>query len=171
MPVAAWTGIRDASVAGAPAEQMSFGWNARAAAASSEDCLYLNVWTPSAPSSVRYPVMVWIHGGGNTGGAGGADPLYDSPSLVSHGVILVVVEYRLGIFGFFAHPELARESPHHASGNYALLDQIAALQSSGAIRAASPFLANRRAPSMSCPSWHRHSPAVCSKGPSGKAAV
>lgn len=128
MPVAAWTGIRDASAPGAPAEQMSFGWNARTAAASSEDCLYLNVWTPGAPSSVRYPVMVWIHGGGNTGGAGGADPLYDSPSLVARGVVLVVIEYRLGIFGFFAHPELARESPHQASGNYAILDQIAALQ-------------------------------------------
>jgi para-nitrobenzyl esterase len=128
MPVVAWTGIRDAGTPGAPAEQASFGWNDKAAAASSEDCLYLNVLTPGGPAAARHPVMVWVHGGGNTGGAGGADPLYDSPSLIAHGVVLVVIEYRLGIFGFFAHPELARESPHHASGNYALLDQIAALQ-------------------------------------------
>jgi para-nitrobenzyl esterase len=127
MPVVAWTGIREAVLPGAPAEQGAFGWNDEAAAASSEDCLYLNVWAPSAPSSARNPVMVWVHGGGNAGGAGGADPLYDGPSLIARGVVLVVIEYRLGIFGFFAHPELAAESPHHASGNYAILDQIAAL--------------------------------------------
>jgi para-nitrobenzyl esterase len=72
--------------------------------------------------------MVWIHGGANIAGAGGADPLYDGGSLISHDVVLVVIEYRLGIFGFFAHPALTKESPHHASGNYALLDQIAALR-------------------------------------------
>jgi len=72
--------------------------------------------------------MVWIHGGANLAGAGGFDPLYDGTALTGHGVVLVVIEYRLGIFGFLAHPELARESPHHASGNYAILDQIAALR-------------------------------------------
>ena len=70
--------------------------------------------------------MVWIHGGANVAGAGGFDPLYDGRALISHDVVLVVVEYRLGILGFFAHPELTRESTHHASGNYATLDQIAA---------------------------------------------
>ncbi len=129
MPVIAWSGIREADMPGAPAAQAPAGWNNKEAALSKEDCLYLDVWTPVlAPSPARLPVMVWIHGGGNTGGAGGSDPLYDGKALISHGVILVVVEYRLGIFGFFAHPELTRESPHRASGNYGLLDQLAALQ-------------------------------------------
>ncbi len=72
--------------------------------------------------------MVWVHGGANTGGAGGFDPLYHGTALVSHDVVLVLLQYRLGVFGFLAHPELTRESPHHSSGNYAILDQIAALQ-------------------------------------------
>jgi para-nitrobenzyl esterase len=127
MPVVPWQGVRDADQPGAPAEQPSQGWNEKAAAASSEDCLYLDVWTPKAAPD-RLPVMVWIHGGANVAGAGGFDPLYDGRALISHGVILVVVEYRLGVFGFLAHPALSRESPHHASGNYGILDQVAALQ-------------------------------------------
>lgn len=122
LPVLAWTGIRDAGVSGPPAEQVSLGWNDKTAAASSEDCLYLDVWTPSHAPSDRSPVMVWVHGGGNLGGSGGADPLLDGTSLIGHGVILVVIEYRLGIFGFLAHPELTLESPNHASGNYGILD-------------------------------------------------
>jgi para-nitrobenzyl esterase len=127
MPVARWTGVLDAGHSGPPAAQPAQGWNDAAAAASSEDCLYLDVWTPQA-SPGRLPVMVWVHGGANVAGAGGFDPLYDGRALISHGVILVVVEYRLGVFGFFSHPELTRESPHHASGNYGILDQVAALQ-------------------------------------------
>ena len=127
-PVAAWTGVREAFHPGAPSAQVSAGWNAAAAAASSEDCLYLDVWTPALHTAKAKPVMVWLHGGANVAGAGGADPLYDGTSLISHGVVLVVIEYRLGIFGFFAHTALTKESPHHASGNYALLDQIAALR-------------------------------------------
>ncbi len=127
MPVIPWDGIRDASESGPPAEQAPFGWNDTAASLSSEDCLYLDVWAPgNAPG--RLPVMVWLHGGGNVAGAGGSDPLYDGTSLTRSGVILVVVEYRVGIFGFFAHPALTAESPHHASGNYGILDQVAALQ-------------------------------------------
>ena len=94
--------------------------------ASREDCLYLDVWTPEWPARAKRPVMVWLHGGGNSGGAGGSDPLYDGTRLVARGVVLVIVDYRLGVFGFFAHPELTRESAHHASGNYGLLDQLAA---------------------------------------------
>jgi para-nitrobenzyl esterase len=128
MPVVAWSGVRDAAESGPPAAQASFGWNDQFAAAGREDCLYLDVWTPACQSPTRLPVMVWIHGGANVAGTGGSDPLYDGTALIRHGVVLVIVEYRVGIFGFFAHPELTRESPHHASGNYGIMDQIAALQ-------------------------------------------
>lgn len=94
---------------------------------SNEDCLYLNVWTPEWPAKPRTPVMVWIHGGGNFAGAASI-PTYDGESLARHGVVLVSTNYRLGVFGFFAHPELTQESPHHVSGNYGLLDQILALR-------------------------------------------
>jgi para-nitrobenzyl esterase len=128
MAVVPWTGMREADHSGPPAEQPASGWNDKAAAAGSEDCLYLDLWTPNLRSDGHMPVMVWIHGGGNVAGAGGFDPLYDGRALIRHGVILVVVEYRLGIFGFFSHPELTQESPHRASGNYGILDQIAALR-------------------------------------------
>ena len=127
-PVRPWRGIREAGLSGPPAAQPSQGWNERFAKASREDCLYLDVWTPSGPSKTRKPVMVWVHGGANVAGAGGADSLYDGQPLISHDVVLVVIEYRLGIFGFFAHPELTKESPHRSSGNYGLLDQLAALR-------------------------------------------
>jgi para-nitrobenzyl esterase len=93
----------------------------------SEDCLYLNVWTPSASSSARLPVMVWIYGGGFSAGAA-SEPRQDGTNLAKNGVVVVTFNYRLGVFGFFAHPELAKESEHHAAGNYGLLDQVAALQ-------------------------------------------
>jgi para-nitrobenzyl esterase len=93
----------------------------------SEDCLYLNVWTAAHSPSEHRPVMVWIHGGSLTHGSGSV-PVYDGEALAKKGVVLVTINYRLGLFGFFAHPELTRESPHHASGNYGLLDQVAALQ-------------------------------------------
>jgi para-nitrobenzyl esterase len=93
----------------------------------SEDCLYLNIWTPQLQPGAHLPVMVWLHGGSNRVGSGG-EPGYDGTSLASRGVIVVTINYRLGIIGFFTHPELTAESPHHSSGNYGLLDQIAALQ-------------------------------------------
>jgi len=127
-PVTPWKGVRDAGESRPPCAQNSSGWNAKEAAASREDCLHLDVWMPQWPSKSPKPVMLWLHGGGNTGGAGASDPLYEGTSLISHGVVLVIADYRLGIFGFLAHPELTRESPHHSSGNYAFLDQIAALQ-------------------------------------------
>lgn len=127
-PVKPWTEVRDAVKPAAPCIQPSMGWNNRFAVAGKEDCLYLDVWTPEWPAKNHLPVMVWIHGGANIGGAGGFDPLYDGDTLIRHGVVLVIIQYRLGIFGFLAHPELTRESPHHSSGNYAILDQIAALQ-------------------------------------------
>ncbi len=93
----------------------------------SEDCLYLNVWTGAKAASERRAVMVWIHGGALTRGAGSNAP-YDGEEFAKKGVVLVTINYRLGLLGFLAHPELTRESEHHASGNYGILDQIAALQ-------------------------------------------
>ena len=93
----------------------------------SEDCLYLNIWKPQTPAGAKLPVMVWIYGGGVDNGSS-AVPLYAGDALARHGVIVVSFNYRLGVFGFLAHPELSRESPHHSSGDYGFLDQIAALQ-------------------------------------------
>src|SRR5262249_15999824 len=91
----------------------------------SEDCLCLNVWT-AAKAGEKRPVMVWIHGGALTRGSG-ATRSYDGTALAKKGVVLVTTNYRLGPLGYLAHPELTAESPHHASGNYGVLDQIAAL--------------------------------------------
>jgi len=93
----------------------------------SEDCLYLNVYAPASPMKSPLPVMVWLHGGSNRVGSG-SQPIYDGTSLAAHGVLVVTVNYRLGVFGFYSHPALTAESPHHSSGNYGLLDQLAALQ-------------------------------------------
>jgi para-nitrobenzyl esterase len=93
----------------------------------SEDCLYLNVWTAAGSSAERRPVMVWIFGGAYTEGAG-SSPHNDGEALAKKGVVAVTFNYRLGPFGFFSHPELTRESEHQGSGNYALMDAIAALR-------------------------------------------
>ena len=93
-----------------------------------EDCLYLNVWAPpSAKAGDKLPVVVWIYGGGNTIGSASV-PLYDGSNIAKHSAVFVSMNYRVGILGFMAHPELTAESPHHQSGNYAGLDQIAALK-------------------------------------------
>lgn len=91
----------------------------------SEDCLYLNVWSPKLTGAA--PVMVWIHGGSNTSGTG-SDAMYDGTELAKRGVVVVTINYRLGVFGFLVHPALMAESPQHAAGNYAILDQIEALK-------------------------------------------
>jgi len=93
----------------------------------SEDCLTLNVWTPDARPGAKLPVMVWIFGGGFLNG-GAAMPLYDGTDLAKHGVVLVTINYRLGLLGFFAHPAVLGEHKDEASGNFGLLDQIAALK-------------------------------------------
>ena len=94
----------------------------------SEDCLFLNVWRPaSATPGAKLPVMVWIHGGGFTGGSG-SSPNTSGAQFAKQGVLLVSVNYRLGRFGFFAFPALSRERPDETKGNYAYMDQIAALQ-------------------------------------------
>ena len=92
----------------------------------SEDCLYLNVWTPAKSGNEKLPVLVYIFGGGFPNGDG-SEPRYDGESMARKGMVAVTINYRLNVFGFFAHPELTKESPHHAAGNYGLLDQVAAL--------------------------------------------
>ena len=92
-----------------------------------EDCLYLNVWTGAKSANEKRPVLVWIYGGGFSSG-GSAVPIYDGEAMAKKGIVFVSINYRVGIFGFFAHPELTKESSTHSSGNYGLMDQIAALQ-------------------------------------------
>jgi para-nitrobenzyl esterase len=128
LPVKPWNGVRDATTFGAPCAQAILGdWNKHDSETSKEDCLFLNVMTPVWPPKAPLPVMVWFHGGANAGGTA-SSPLYKDGTLVQHGIVLVTVNYRLGVFGFFSLPELTKESPHHSSGNYALLDQILALR-------------------------------------------
>jgi len=132
MPVPAWPGIRDASDYGAPCAQGDRKWNTATAAISQEDCLYLNIWTPAAAQNDRLAVMVFLPGGANMGGSARGDtaiePSYEGAKLAARGVVVVTVNYRVGVFGFLAHPELTAESPHRGSGNYGLFDQRAALK-------------------------------------------
>jgi para-nitrobenzyl esterase len=93
----------------------------------SEDCLYLNIWTPAKAADERVPVLVWIYGGGFAGGSTSI-PVHNGEHLARKGVVLVSINYRVGPLGFLAHPELSAESPHHTSGNYGLLDMIAGLK-------------------------------------------
>jgi para-nitrobenzyl esterase len=93
----------------------------------SEDCLYLNVWTPSKKSDKLLPVLVYFYGGGFVAGDG-SESRYDGESMASKGIVALTVNYRLGVFGFLSHPELTKESPHRSSGNYAVMDQAAALK-------------------------------------------
>jgi para-nitrobenzyl esterase len=127
--VAPWTGVKAADTFGAECMQTPYAANspyARENGRLSEDCLYLNVWTAAASPEKR-PVMVWIHGGAWTRGSGSVDT-YNGAALAKKGVVVVTTNYRLGVFGFLAHPELTAESPEHASGNYAILDHVAALK-------------------------------------------
>jgi para-nitrobenzyl esterase len=149
-PAAKWGGVRKADafgapcIAGAPAQGRGGGRGAAAPAAPgvaaapaqaapprepgrSEDCLYANVWTSANNANDRRPVMVWIYGGGFTGGSGGL-AWYDGENLAVKGPVIVTFNYRLGAFGFFAHPELAKESGRNAAGNYGMMDAIAMLQ-------------------------------------------
>ena len=120
-PVKPWSGVRDTVQFGGTCA-MNPIWGMPKVV--NEDCLYINVWTPALPPAPLKPVMVWIHGGGNVAGSGNEN----GESLMRHGVVLVSFNYRLGPFGFLAHPELTAESPEHASGNYGLMDQSAALK-------------------------------------------
>src|SRR5499427_4482598 len=145
LPAPKWDGVRKADafgapcIAGAPAPPRGGGRGAAPPAAApgtggpareparSEDCLYANVWTSANNANDRRPVMVWIYGGGFNGGSGGL-AWYDGENLAAKGPVIVTFNYRLGTFGFFAHPELAKESGRNASGNYGMMDTIAMLQ-------------------------------------------
>ncbi len=123
-----WKGIRQAKELGPACPQIiSDDDNINPIGNMSEDCLYLNVWTPAKSSEEKLPVMVFIHGGAFLRGAS-SQPLYNGSALAKKGVIVVTLNYRLGALGFLTHPKLAEESPNNTSGNYGLLDQQAALR-------------------------------------------
>ena len=129
LPARPWRGVRDAKQLGHNCIQhRPYDDINPFAAGVSEDCLYLNVWTNSLDTRApRRPVMVWIHGGGFFAGFGGEER-HNGARLAKKGAVVVTLNYRLGAFGFLAHPAFAAESPYHAAGNYGLLDQIAALR-------------------------------------------
>src|ERR1022692_248378 len=126
-PVMPWSGIKKCNAFGPSPMQNSpvpFGpWSEEYLIPKepiSEDCLYLNVWTGAASAKEKRPVIVWIYGGGFVSGGTGV-PVYDGEAMAKKGIIYVSVNYRVGIFGFFAHPDLTKESGHNASGNYGLM--------------------------------------------------
>ncbi len=123
-----WEGVKKTTEFGpAPMQTNVFGDMVYRGKGFSEDCLYLNIWTPEASENKSLPVLVYFYGGGFVAGSGG-EPRYDGTSLAKTGIVVVTVNYRLNIFGFLAHPELSEEAPYNASGNYGLLDQNAALK-------------------------------------------
>lgn len=122
-----WTGVRQAKQFGLRAMQRAvFGDMNFRSNGMSEDCLYLNVWTPAKSAKEKLPVLVYFYGGGFIAGDG-SEPRYDGESMAKRGIVAITVNYRLGVFGFMAHPELTKESIHKASGNYGFMDQQAAL--------------------------------------------
>lgn len=134
-PVVAWEGVKVCDTFGAPCVQAAHtpgGYTPEfffdGDPEFSEDCLYMNIWTPAAgQTSKKLPVTLWIHGGGYTAGWG-SEPEMDGEEWAKHDAIIVTFNYRLGVFGFYTHPLLTEESPNHVSGNYGMLDQIAALK-------------------------------------------
>lgn len=126
-PVAPWNGVRKATDFGPRCMQGRIFSDMVFRDEMSEDCLYLNVWTPAKSARERLPVMVWIYGGGFQAGSA-SEPRQDGEMLAKKGVVVVSFNYRLGVFGFLSHPELTKESGKNASGNYGLLDQVAALE-------------------------------------------
>ncbi|HEX6226654.1 MAG TPA: carboxylesterase family protein [Chryseolinea sp.] len=126
-PVVPWKGVLSTKAFGPkPVQAIVFGDMNSRASGMSEDCLYLNIWTPAKRNTAGLPVLVYFYGGGFVAGDG-SEPRYDGASMAKKGIVVVTVNYRLNIFGFFSHPELTKESPYKASGNYGLLDQHAAL--------------------------------------------
>jgi para-nitrobenzyl esterase len=127
-PLDNWTGVKQTKQFGPrPLQKLVFGdMNSRSNGVS-EDCLYLNVWTPARRNTKGLPVLVYFYGGGNVAGDG-SEPRYDGEAMAKKGIVVVTCNYRLNIFGNFAHPELSAEAPYKASGNYGYFDQLAALK-------------------------------------------
>ena len=126
-PMVNWTGVKETKKFGPrPMQTMVFGDMQSRSNGVSEDCLYLNIWTPAKRNSKELPVLVYFYGGGNVAGDG-SEPRYDGEAMAKKGIVVVTCNYRLNVFGFLAHPELSAEAPYKASGNYGMLDQQAAL--------------------------------------------
>jgi para-nitrobenzyl esterase len=127
-PIANWNGIKQTKKFGPRGIQSNvFGDMGFRSDGMSEDCLYLNVWSPAISTNDKLPVLVYFYGGSFAAGDG-SESRYDGENMATKGFVTLTVNYRLGIWGFFSHPELTKESPDHASGNYGLLDQNAALK-------------------------------------------
>ena len=127
-PIDNWSGVRQAQNFGPnPMQGKPFGDMRFRSSRMSEDCLYLNVWTPAKSAKEKLPVLVYFYGGGYIAGDG-SEGRYDGEAMARKGIVTLTVNYRLGVFGFLAHPELSKESKHGSSGNYGLLDQHAALK-------------------------------------------
>jgi para-nitrobenzyl esterase len=132
-PVVPWQGVRKADAFGPSCvqtivqEKKPWTYEFMTHGEVSEDCLFVNVWTPARSADEKRPVFVYIYGGANVEGSGMV-PVYDGEGLASKGLVVVNFNYRVGILGFFAHPELSKEASYKASGNYGLLDQIAAVK-------------------------------------------
>lgn len=127
-PLEAWDGVKETKAFGPrPVQAMVFGDMKSRSNGLSEDCLYLNIWTPAKRDTKDLPVLVYFYGGGNVAGDA-SEYRYDGESMAKKGIVTVTINYRLNIFGFLAHPELSAEAPYKASGNYGLLDQNAALK-------------------------------------------
>ena len=127
-PPKKWQGVKPAKEFAPAAVQTNvFGDMIYRGKGTSEDCLYLNIWTPEAHKNKAFPVLVYFYGGGFVAGDG-SEPRYDGASMAQNGIVTVTVNYRLNVFGFLAHPELTEEATYGASGNYGLLDQNAALK-------------------------------------------
>jgi para-nitrobenzyl esterase len=127
-PLDKWTGVKETKIFGPrPMQKLVFGdMNSRSNGVS-EDCLYLNVWTPAKRATKDLPVLLYFYGGGNVAGDG-SEPRYDGEAMAQKGIVVVTCNYRLNVFGNFAHPELSAEAPYKASGNYGYLDQLAAMK-------------------------------------------
>src|SRR5262249_24724059 len=128
-PVKNWTGVRKADQFSARCMQRTgsdsdYWFRGKGM---SEDCLYLNVWTPAKSAKEKLPVLIYVFGGGFQNGDG-SEPRYDGANMARQGIVAVSINYRTNIFGFFVHPDLVKESPNHAAGNYGLRDQVAALR-------------------------------------------